>query len=360
MTDLDRDDTYSDSATGERKRRQKKLLPKPLLRLLLVLAAIVIIAVVIVIAARSAISGGEAADYQRYMTAVADVLERSDEVGADLTELLTSPGDTNRTEIQTRLDAFVADSEKLQVEAAALDAPKALVEQGVHQFFLLVMSFRQTGVAELKPALMNALEVENTEVSSEQISHALRYLSNSDFLYKEVFIPKTTALLAERKLAGVTVPTSTFFADPDLASGRKVLDILVGLKSAGDLQPVHGVELKQVVAMPDDKEITAGGTFNLTLTDQLTFVVTVENQGNMDEKNVPVLITLLSSASTDPQKVTSVIPQIKAKAKVTLEVKGVNPSPYGEVAVLNVKAGPVPDEKYNDNNWIEANVIFKL
>jgi hypothetical protein len=362
MTDLDRDDTYSDSAKRERNRRQKKVLPKPLLRLLLVLAAIVIVVVVIVFAAKGAISNGEAADYQKYMTAVADMLERSDVVGADLTELLTSPGDTNRMEIQARLDGLVAESEKLQVEAATLEAPKVLVEQGIHQFLLLVMKFRQTGMAELKLALMNALEVEDTEVPSEQISHALRYLANSDFLYEEVFVPKTRSLLAERELTGVTVPSTTFFADPDLASTADVLNILAGLKSTGDLQPVHGVALDKVVAMPDDKKITAGGTFNLTSTDELTFVVTVENQGNMDEKNVPVVITLTlgASGSTEPQKVTTEVPQIKAKAKVTLEVKGINPSAYGEVAVLNVKVGPVQDEKYNDNNWIEANVIFKL
>ena len=82
------------------------------------------------IAARGAIHSGEAADYQRYMVSVADILERSDAVGADLAQLLTSPGDTNRAGIQTRLDDLVATSEELQVEAEALDAPKDMVERG--------------------------------------------------------------------------------------------------------------------------------------------------------------------------------------------------------------------------------------
>jgi hypothetical protein len=360
MTDRDRDDTYSDLATGERRRRQKKVLPRPLLSLLLVLAAIIVVVVVIVFVARGAIRGGEAADYQKYMAAVADILERSDVVGDALTELLTSPGDTNRTEIQTRLDAFVAESEKLQVEAEAVEVPKDLLEQGIHQFFLLAMSFRQTGMAELKLALMNALEVEDTEVPSEQVAHALRYLTNSDFLYKEVFVPRTAGLLAEKELTGVNVPSTSFVADPNLASSAEVLDILARLKSTGNLQAVHGVALDKVVTMPDNKEITAGGTFNLTSTDELTFVVTVENQGNMDEKNVPVVITLLASGSTEPKKATVEIPQIKAKAKITVEVTGLNPTPYGEVALLHVEVGPVPEEKYSKNNWIEANVIFKL
>ena len=38
MTNLDKDDNLTESATVEQKRRQLKLLPKPLLRLVLLLA----------------------------------------------------------------------------------------------------------------------------------------------------------------------------------------------------------------------------------------------------------------------------------------------------------------------------------
>ncbi len=360
MTDLDREDTYTQSATGERKRRQKKTLPKPLLRLLLVLAGIVIVVVIIVLASRAAIHSGEAADYQRYMTSVADILKRSDDVGSQLEKLLTDPGDVNRTQIQTTLDKLAATSETLEVEAKALDAPTDLVDQGIHQFFLLVMSFRKIGVTDLKPSLMSALEVEDTEVSAEQISHALQYLANSDFLYEEVFIPRAADLLTQKELAEVTIPDTKFLSDPDLASKSQVKDMLSGLKSTGNLQEVHGVALVKVVAMPDNKEITAGGTFNLTSTTDLRFEVTVENQGNMEEKEVPVTVTLPSDDPNDPQKVTVKIPSLKSKEVVTVEVKGLNPTEYGEVALLKVSAGPVQGEKYKDNNTIQAKVIFKL
>jgi hypothetical protein len=318
------------------------------------LAAIVIVVVVVVVAVRSAMHSGEAAEYQRYMTSVADILKSSDSVGTDLTKLLTNPGDTNRTQIQAQLDTFVATSEQLEVKAKALGAPKELVKQNIHQIFLLVISFRRMGVSELKPALMNALEVQDTEVAAKQISHALDYLTNSDFLYKEVFITRATDILQQGNVAGVTVPSTQFMADPDLASTAKVLDILAGLKSTGNLQAIHGVAVAKVVAMPDEKEITAGGTFNLTSSDQLTFVVTVENQGNMEEKNVPVVITLQS------QKKTVQVPVLKPKAQVNVNVTGLQPTPYGEVAVLKVTVGPVLDEQYKGNNTIEAQVIFKL
>ena len=120
------------------------------------------------------------------------------------------------------------------------------------------------------------------------------------------------------------------------------------------------VALKKVVAMPDNKEITPGGTFNLNMSYALTFVVTVENQGNMDEVDVPVVISISSSASAQPQVVPGKIPSLKAKTEIEFPVEGIDPSGYGDVALLRVEVGPVQVEKNPDNNWLEAHVIFKF
>ena len=117
------------------------------------------------------------------------------------------------------------------------------------------------------------------------------------------------------------------------------------LKSTGNLQAVHGVAVVKVVAMPDEKEIKGGDTYNLQSSDELAFQVTVENQGNMAEKNVPVVVSLLSAESTEPQEVTVEIPELKPKEDLTVTVEGLNPTAYGEKALLSVEVGPVKDEK---------------
>jgi CARDB len=361
MAIRDNNDIDFELTTGEPRKRQIGKLPKPLIRLIALVAALIVLIVIIVVAARGCGGEDEAAVYANYMTSLESILADSDAVGAELAALLTAPGDTNRTEIQAKLDEYIAASEDLEVEANALEAPKELVERGLHQWLLLVMAWRQTGVTALKPALMGALEVEDTEVPAEQILHALRYLTSSDFLYEEEFLPRTADLLAEKNLSGVNVPSSQFLTDPNLASEASVLSILAGLRTAGVLLPVHGVGLKKVVAMPDDKEITENGTFNLTATNELVFVVTVENQGNMDEQDVKVTVTLSPSDSTEqPQEVTFEITELKAKTETAVEIKGLSPTAYGEVALLHVQAGPVEEEKYAGNNEMEAKVIFKL
>ena len=148
--------------------------------------------------------------------------------------------------------------------------------------------------------------------------------------------------------------------DPDIASKSQVQEILANLKSTGNLQAVHGVAVAKVVAMPDEEEISGGDTHNLQSSDELAFLVTVENQGNMAEKNVPVVVSLHTAESSTPQEVTVEIPELKPKEEKTVNVEGLNPTAYGEVALLRVEVGPVKDEKFKDNNWIEANVIFTL
>lgn len=362
MAEVKNSDAFKDVTRGEqkeRKPRQRRVLPRPLLRLLIILAAVIVVIVVIIVAATSARQNGEAADYQRYMTSVADLLKQSDTIGGELTTLLTDPGDTSRKDIQTSLDQFVAKSATLEAEATQLKVPTDLLDQNVHQFFILTMTFRHTGLADLEPSLMNALEVQDTDVAAEQISRALYYLTNSDFLYKEVFVPKATDIVKQKNLTGVTVPSSQFLSDPDLASVSQAQQIIAQLKSTGNLQAVHGVAVSKVVAQPDAQEIKNGQTYNLTASDKLAFLVTVENQGNMSEKDVPVAITLGTQGGT-PQTVTVTIPELKPAAKMTATVSGLNPTQYGEVASLTVEVGPVPGEKFIGNNTVKASVIFKL
>jgi hypothetical protein len=294
------------------------------------------------------------------MSSVNEMLKQSDSMGAKLVEKLTNPETTTRKDLQTSLDTYISNSGKLEAQAKAMDAPKDLVTQDVHQFLILVMSFRYKGLVDLKPSLMTALEVQDIEVSSEQISRALQYLTNSDFLYNQVFVPRATEVLKTKNLTGVSVPTTQFLSDPDLASKSRVQELLAALKSTGNLQAVHGVAIAKIVASPDDKEIVAGSTYNLTSSDELAFLVTVENQGNMSEKDVPVVVTLLSPDSSTPQTVTMTIPELKPKEELTVTVTGLNPTTYGEVALLKVEVGPVKDEKFTENNSKEASVIFTL
>jgi hypothetical protein len=86
----------------------------------------------------------------------------------------------------------------------------------------------------------------------------------------------------------------------------------------------------------------------------------VETEGNKAYTAVPALVPLTAPATTETQKEDVTIPELKPKEELTVTVTGLNPTTYGEVAVIRVEAGPVKDEKFKDNNILEAKVIFTL
>ncbi len=381
MATVDRHERRYEPAPRNRNRRKRRNLPKPVVRIGGFLLGFIVLLLIIIFSARACARGGESKAYADYMAEVQTIVTASDDVGNQLAALLLNPGDISRAEVQARLEEFMTRCADLEEQAKELGAPKDIVSRGVHQMFVLVMTFRTTGTESLRTYLLGALEVEDTAGtvdpaaattsstlvpntistmgSVEQIIYSLRYLTTSDFLYKEVFEARAAQILAEKGIGGVTAPTSQFMANPEIASSAQVQSIVTAMKTTGNLQATHGVALKTVVALPDNKNIAQGGTYDLTASEGLTFAVTLENQGNMDETDIPVTITLVSPTTT-PQQMTVRVSALKAKASTTINVEGLNATTYGEAADLTVGVGPVAEERYLANNTLAAKVIFKL
>jgi hypothetical protein len=381
MATVDRYERPYQPAPRNRNRRRSRKLPKPVVRIGGFVLGFIVLLLIIIFSARACARGGESKAYADYMAEVQTIVTASDDVGNQLATLLLNPGDISRAEVQARLEEFMTRCAGLEEQAKELGAPKDLVSRGVHQMFVLVMTFRTTGTESLRTYLLGALEVEDTAGtvdaaaattsstlvpntistmgSVEQIMYSLRYLTTSDFLYKEVFEARAAQILAEKGIGGVTAPTSQFMANPEIASSAQVQSIVTAMKTTGNLQATHGVALKAVVALPDNKNVAQGGTYDLTASEGLTFAVTLENQGNMDETDIPVTITLVSP-TTPQQQMTVRVSALKAKASTTINVEGLNATTYGEAADLTVGVGPVPEERYLANNTLTAKVIFKL
>jgi hypothetical protein len=358
MPPTEDNDSFFELAEEERRREGKRGSSAPFIRLIVVLGAIIAIVLVGGFLIRDWLNQRETNTYEAYTQQVSDILERSDEVGRDMSDLLLNPGDSTRKDVQTKLDQYIATSTKLTDDAKALESPSDLKE--AHQWFVATMQLRQRGLENLKPALMNALEVQDVEIAADTISRAMLLLVLSDVTYEEFFAKRASQVLQERQIEGVRIGTTDFVTDSSLASKEKIKQILTTLKSSDTLQSVHGVALKEVEALPAEKIIEAGGTYNLASSDELRFVVTVENQGNMSEIDVPVEVTLSIPSSATPQIVTIKITELKAKEIKKVTVSGVNPTDYGEKALLKVKVGPVPEEKIEENNSLEAHLIFTL
>lgn len=358
MTPDHDDDTFAELAGEERRRRERRISSQPAVRVLVAAVVVVLIVLLAGLFIRNWLHNREVSAYSTYVEQVSSILKRSDDMGRDLSRLLMDPGQATRKDVTTRLDQYIATSTKLSDEAKALTVPDDLKE--AQQTFVFTMQLRERGLTNLKPALLQALEVEDTEVSSETIARAMLFLVVSDVIYDEFFVTRATSVLKERQISGVNVGSTKFVSDSSLSSQAKIKEILTLLRGNESVQTVHGVALKEVRAMPSDTVIERDGLYNLQSTDQLKFVITVENQGNVLEKDVPVEVSLTAPNAAQPQIVAVKIPEIKAKEVKKVTITGVNPTAYGEKALLKVLVGPVKEEKNTANNKLEAHIIFVL
>jgi hypothetical protein len=364
-------------------RRKQGKLRKPMVRIGGFVLVFVVLLLIIILSARACARSGEAGAYQKYIAEVQKIVSASDDIGGQLTALLTNPGDISRAEVQAKLEGYVTECDSLEQQATKLSVPKSMLSGTAQQIFVLVMHFRAVGVNQLKTYLLSALELGDTSGaagttpsagattttvltetvsaagSTEQIMNSLRFLTTSDFIYKEVFEVEVAKLLTARASGAVAVPSSRFIDDTQMATTAQVSKMVDALKTTGNLQTRHGVALNAVIAMPDNKQIVQGGTYDLTQSAGLAFVVTVENQGNMDEVDVPVEVKLVSKSTNQPP-VSAKITSLKAKELQTITVEGISPTAYGELATLTITVGPVKGETYTANNTITATVIFKL
>lgn len=355
---FDADDDFTHLADEEDRRRRRKGTSAPLVRVAVGVLVFVAVIAVLGFAVQNMLHSREVSSYEDYLAAITQIAKESDASGQQLNNLLTKPGDATRKDVQTVLDRHIQTSKSLEQQAKDVKVPEDL--KTAHQWFLAVMQLRAQGFQDLKPSLLNALEVQDLELASEQISGAMQLLLTSDIVYDRIFTRETSDVLKTKEIPGLVVPASTFLTDQTLATKGKVANILSSLKSSESLQSVHGVALIKLTAMPSEKQLEGGATYNLQSTDKLAFAVTVENQGNMTEKDIPVTLRLSSETAAQPQIVTVKIDQLKPKETKMVTVTGVNPAAYGENALLRVEVGPVPSEKNKENNILETHVVFVL
>lgn len=358
MSFFEEDDTFTELADEEQRRKTRRTASAPFVRFLIALGLVIVVVAVGGLLIRNYFQSREVQNYENYIESIDSILSESDEVGGDLLALLTEPDQSTRKEMQTQLNAYMEKSKRLTERAKEVEAPEDVLE--AHKWFVATMQLRSRGLENLKPSLMSALEVKDLAVSSEKVARAMQLLVLSDVAYEEFFVTRAGSILQEKEIPGVTVPSTRFVADTTLASQSRVKEVLESLKTAESLQAVHGVALVGVRVLPSDKEIVEGETYNLQLDENLSFVATVENQGNMEETDVPVTLSLDSPKSTQPQIVTVKIPSIKPKEQKQVTLSDFEPTDYGETGLLKIEAGPVPEEKLLDNNALEAHVIFIL
>ena len=345
-------------ATPARKPRNKRALR--IQRLAIVIVALFVVVLLLTLWIRSCQHNQTVSGYKDYLSGVQSLITDSNKVGQDLASIVNNPRQFTRTGLVNKLDGMVRAQNDVASRAQALSAPDKLA--GQNQSFALGMQVRAKGMQHLRAGILAAIDGKS-KVTANDLAALSGYFTGPDAYYTEEFYTQAQNVLKADGVAGVTVPTSTFFLKSGMFGPLKLQLMLKHIPGSA-VGGVHGVAVLAVTAQSSGstQPLQPGRNTRVKASADMIFVVSVANQGTVTETGVPVSLTLQPPGGAQAQKMSHTIDSIRAGKTVTVQFSGFN-IPAGalsRVSGLTAKAGPVPLEKVITNNTLDLKIILTL
>jgi hypothetical protein len=257
------------------------------------------------------------------------------------------------------VNGYRGEAHQLVDRAKSLDHPDEL---GLtHTYLVATLELRESGIAGIADQLRTALADAGQEDAVKRIAVYMRNFLGSDVLYTEKVVP---GLRRRAKTAGVldevSIPKSHFLTDLGWLSASTVGDRIGRIRGGGSNGPakpgIHGTGLGTVTVKPGGQTLSTSGATEITATPNLSFDAQVTDQGDNDESQVPVKLTI--SGAGKPIVVQQKIPAISAGETKTVSIPLAATPPTGRPVTVTVQAVGVPGEKNLANNKQTFAVVF--
>lgn len=344
------------------RRRTRPTSPARNRRWTIIAIAVVIVALIFCwVFGRGCGGNQEAKENERlrdYTTEANKLINRSAAVGEQFDALRTGIEDFTTEDADRKLTQMVNDCKDIASDSKKIEVPnKATTLQPRLQ---LSFDLRTRGVEGYKTAVLAVLQEQATEETPTNMSSSLMDLVVSDYSMQS-FRTDLEAKLKSANLSFEQVATSDYMPKVDDALSASVVSYIGELSGSADTgDAIHGVAVVGLSTSPARVDSTESGISILPYSESFTVKVTIENQGNQEEEDVPVVVTLDMDPEGTPQKKTQKITRLKAGETASLVFEDIKPATGSQtVNVLEVKAGPVENEKKVDNNEMQMKFIMR-
>lgn len=297
--------------------------------------------------------------YRTYMAAVGRAIDDSRQIGKKLDEIVSDPtAFESGKALLAELDKLVAGQDEIARRAALLEHPEALDAEA--EVFATGMQVRARGYQLIRKAVGAALDRKKS-VKPAAVTALAGYLSGPDAYYQALFYTQVRRVMRDQEVTDVEVPTATYYLTHDILALARVEAMLQRLGASAKLGGIHGVALDAVKAQPSGTALVRGKSVPVPASPDLSFIVTVENQGSVAESDVPVEVVLVLPDG-DRLKQTATIAAISPDQKQSVEVQGfvIPNTAISRVSTLRVKVGPVPEERVLTNNSATYQFLLQL
>jgi hypothetical protein len=320
----------------------------------------VLLLFLLVLAVKSCRSAAKEQAFKDYNRDVGAFVQESEDESKGLFDLLGNGG-RSPVELQNTVNGYASEAAQLVDRAKGVDHPGEL--DGAHRYLIESLEFRRDGLKGIADELPRALGDRGEEATRAIAGYMQNFLA-SDVIYSQQFYPRLQKGLKDEGLLGSEKPPkSQFLVNVDWLVPGTVADRIGRIGSGGGggtngpVAPgLHGTGLGTVQAQPGGVTLNQGGATQIKSAPNLSLDVQVANQGENDEKNVTVKVSIRGAGK--PIDLEEKLPSIAAGQTKTVSVPLSSTPPAGQPVTIQVTIAAVPGEKKTDNNKASFPVVF--
>jgi hypothetical protein len=325
------------------------------------LAGAVLLLFLLILAVKSCRNAAKEQAFKDYNRDVGAFVGESEDQSKGLFDLLENGGQSP-VELQNTVNGYASEAAQLVDRAKGTDHPGEL--DGAQRYLIETLEFRRDGLKGIADELPRALG-DRGEDATKNIAAYMQSFLTSDVIYSQRFYPRLRqGLKDEGLLDSEKPPESSFLRDVEWLVPGTVADRIGrigsgegGSGSSGPVAPgLHGTGLGTVQVQPGGVTLNEGGATQIKSAPNLSLDVQVANQGENDEKNVTVKVSIKGAGK--PIDLEEKLPEIAAGQTKTVSVPLSSTPPAGQPVTIQVTVAAVPGEKKTDNNKGSFPAVF--
>jgi len=318
-----------------------------------------LVVLILVFGLRACLDSRKERAFTDYTQDVNSIGQQSAQEGSKLFQLLQGRGGRGEAvNIENTLNALRGESAQLVDQANRdLDPPDEL--QSAQRYLVETLELRRDGLEAIANALPTALGDQDRRRGTRTVAFQMQVFLASDVIYTRRFVPRLATQLKDQDLQDqLRIPDSQFLPNVEWIDPSFVTDRVDALRSGGGGGPatpgLHGTGLGTVTI--GGQTLTPDGTATIQASADLAFAVQVINQGENDESNVTVNVTVGRGANV--QRLEGRLDSIARGETKSVNIPLKKTPSTGQAVQVAVEVKPVPGEKKTDNNKASFSVIF--
>ncbi len=314
----------------------------------------VVVLILLVLGIRGCLDARKDRAFRDYAGDVNAVVEESNNLANNLFETLSRPRNAEALDVQNEINALATDAEQLVERARDTDQPDEL--NGAHSRLVETLEFRRDALRNIAQRIPTALGERGRKPAIESIAAQMQMFLASDVIYSQRALPELQREFAERDInerfrRSQSLPDLGWL-DPETVDTRLSR---IGSTERAATPGLHGTGIVSVTAKPSGTVLSEDGVNRIAATDDLTFEVEVQNQGEAEETDIPVSVTIQNGRRLNLEQTIS---RIAAGDSQTVTIP-ITPAPTtGAVSEVTVQVTAVPGERVRDNNRATFQVVF--